>query len=246
MSILRSRAASLALLFCAAALVALGGSIRAEKGADELRIFSGEPRLIIVHGYSTSRRWPDLLQEKLDRHFDGKRVIEVKKVLRGGTPIAKWIDVAEGKALPPWKDVREAIESGDGRPVIVLAQQSLQWAFGKRGEGIRNARDADRIRRGADVLKTYARLLLEDGADHVFIATHIYKKPMEPEIGNERLALDEFLRRKMPGVHRGPDVWKATKKRHPDAFARDGVHPSELGSKIMAERWFEALLEHDG
>ena len=65
---------------------------------------------------------------------------------------------------------------------------------------------------GADVLEKYVRLLRKDGADLVFVAMHIYKHPMEPQIGNERYALDELMQRNIPGVQRGPDVWTPTLK----------------------------------
>ena len=69
---------------------------------------------------------------------------------------------------------------------------------------------------------------------------------MEPEIGNERLALAEFLKRSKPNVHTGPDVWEPTKKLFPKAFARDLVHPNSIGAEVMAQKWFETLLKHDG
>ena len=84
------------------------------------------------------------------------------------------------------------------------------------------------------------------GLEQVHIAMHIYKHPMEPEIGNERLALAELLKRKIPGIVAGPDLWTPTKQRHPDVFASDGVHPNALGAEIMAQKWFETLLEYDG
>ncbi|MBW3599335.1 MAG: hypothetical protein KY475_18960, partial [Planctomycetes bacterium] len=68
----------------------------------------------------------------------------------------------------------------------------------------------------------------------------------EPEIGNERLALAEFLKGEDPHVHAGPDVWTPTKRHYPQAFARDRLHPGPLGNEIMAQLWFEALLKHDG
>jgi len=71
------------------------------------------------------------------------------------------------------------------RPVVVLAQQSLQWVYGERTVGIRNKGDGERIRFGATAIKRYADLILDDGAADVIIAMHIYKQGMEPEIGNE-------------------------------------------------------------
>ncbi|MHC4401561.1 MAG: hypothetical protein ACYTG0_17965 [Planctomycetota bacterium] len=204
------------------------------------------PKVFVVNGYSTSFQWPRILQRKLDRYF-GRRVIEVKSATKGGTPIAKWMDAQTGEPLKPWTDVlRPALKAADKRPRIVLAQQSLQWAFGERSEGIRTSDDRQRVEQGADVIQRYAELALKDGAQQVFIAMHIYKHPMEPEIGNERLAIAELLKRKTAGVHAGPDVWEPTKKLYPKAFARDLVHPNSIGAEVMAQKWFEALLEHDG
>ena len=138
------------------------------------RILDETPKLLVVNGYSTSFQWPRILQRKLDRHF-GRRVIEVKSATKGGTPIAKWMDVETGQALGPWTDVlRPALAPTDEGPRIVLAQQSLQWVFGNRGDGIRNSDDSLRIQQGADVLQKYAEGLLKDGARQVFIAMHIY------------------------------------------------------------------------
>ena len=174
-------------------------------------------------------------------------MIEVRKATKGGTPIAKWMNVDTGQPLTPWRQIVEpALKTKADRPAILLAQQSLQWAFGDRTEGIRNSRDEQRIEQGADVLEKFARLALGDGADEVFIAMHIYKHPMEPEIGNERLALSEVLKRGIPHLHAGPDVWEPTRKHYPKAFAADRLHPNSIGAEIMANLWFETLLKHDG
>ena len=215
--------------------------------AKKLKIFDNEPKVIVVNGYSTSFQWPDLLQRKLDRCTDGKRVLEVKPATRGGTPIAKWIDVKTGEPLNPWlTKLRPILREAEDKPTIILAQQSLQWVFGERGEGIRDADDDRRIRQGTDALEKYVRLLKKDGADLVFVAMHIYKHEMEPEIGNERYALDGLMRLNIPGVARGPDVWTPTKKLYPKAFAKDRKHPNRLGAEVMAQRWFETLLKYDG
>jgi acetyl esterase/lipase len=226
---------------------ALSAAYSSTQAHRDFKILDDTSKTIIVNGYSTSFRWPQLLQTKLDRYFDGKRLLQVKQATKGGTPIAKWIDVNTGEPLQPWLTVlRPRLQEDKGKPVIVLAQQSLQWVFGDRREGIRNAEDKERIQQGADALEKYVKLLKEDGADVVFVAMHIYKHPMEPEIGNERHALDELMRRKIPGVQRGPDVWTPTKQVYPRAFATDGVHPNALGAEVMAQKWFETLLKHDG
>lgn len=234
------------ILFAVLSIAVWTASPATAEDASHLKIFNGEPRLFVVNGYSTSYQWPRILQRKLDRYFDGNRIIEVEPATKGGTPIAKWMDVNTGERLQPWEEILQpALQKSDNRPVVVLAQQSLQWVFGDRRQGIRNAQDQERISFGASVLQKYAQGLLDDEADHVFIAMHIYKTGMEPEIGNERLALARFLENGLENVHGGPDVWIPTKARWPEAFARDKVHPNSLGAEIMAHYWFETLLAHD-
>ncbi|MFQ6036700.1 MAG: alpha/beta hydrolase fold domain-containing protein [Sedimentisphaerales bacterium] len=217
---------------------------------DKIKIFDGQPQVIMVHGYSTSFRWPNILQRKLDRYFDSKSAehsLQVKRATKGGTPIAKWINVKTGEPLKPWLTIlRPSLQDSADKPIIVLAQQSLQWVFGQRSEGIRSPNDRQRIQQGADALAKYVGLLKDDGADLVFVAMHIYKHPIEPQIGNERYALDELMQLNIPGVERGPDVWTPTKKLYPRAFAKDLKHPNAIGDELMAQKWFETLLKYDG
>jgi len=233
-----------------AVMLLLSSSVRStgtEDPRDTISIFSGEPRLIIVNGYSTSFHWWAFLQRKIDRYMPGERVVEVRPATRGGTPVARWMDVKTGEPREPWVQIlRPALKEKGDRPAVVLCQQSLQWVFGEPREGVRNADDTERIKQGADALERYVRLLQTDGADVVFVAMHIYKRPMEPEIGNERLALAELMTRDIPNVHAGPDVWEPTSKQHPGAFAGDGLHPNSIGAEIMAQMWFETLFKHDG
>ena len=217
-----------------------------DAASEELTIFSGQPRLIIVTGYSTSFHWWAFFQRKIDRHAAGERVIEVRPATKGGAPVARWIDVRTGEPLAPWTQIiRPALRRKGGRPAIVLAQQSLQWAFGERSAGITGEDDTERIAQGADALQKYVELLLKDGADVVLLAMHIYKRPMEPRIGNERLALAELMTRTIPRLHAGPDVWEPTRQQYPGAFAQDKLHPNSIGAEIMAQMWFETLLKHD-
>ena len=144
-------------------------------GQKKLRIFDGHPKVIVVNGYSTSYKWPQLLQRKLNRYTAPKQVIEVELAVRGGTGIAELIDVKTGRPREPWfRFVRPPLQKHAGQTIIVLAQQSLQQIFGERPQGIRGPNDAERITLGADALETYVRLLKADGADLVFVATHIY------------------------------------------------------------------------
>ena len=207
-------------------------------------IFDGVPKRIVVNGYSTSFKWPALLQRKLDRFLGNAAYIEVVSAVRKGTPIARWMDLESGRPSPAWQRLlKPALDTE--QPVLVLAQQSLQWAFGKRGAGIRGHDDRERIAFGADVLALFSRKLLEGGADRVFVATHVYKHSMEPEIGNERFALKKLERRELPKVHVGPDLWEPTRQHYPGAFRRDGVHPNRAGAEMMAQLWFETLSQHD-
>ena len=206
--------------------------------------------MLIAHGYSTSAHWWAFLQHKIDRYMGGpdKRVVEVRLVNKGGTPIAKWMNVETGEPSRTWKQMfTPAIQAEKGkRPVIVLAQQSLQGVYGERTAGIRNKKDRERIERGADVIEQYGKRIVDDGAAAAIIAMHIYKITMEPEIGNERLALAELMRRSPSGIFAGPDVWTPTSRQHPLAFDTDRVHPNYIGAEIMAHYWFKSLLEREG
>ncbi len=44
------------------------------------------------------------------------------------------------------------------------------------------------------------------GLEQVVIAMHIYKKPVEPEVGNERIALARLLKRGHDFISAGPDL----------------------------------------
>jgi hypothetical protein len=233
-------------LAVAAWLAAFLQPLLAAEPGQSTKLLDGTAKVFVVNGYSTSRQWPQILQRKLDRYFDGKRVIEVRSAIKGGTPIARWINVETAEPLPSWRRIiKPALQRRDDRATVVLAQQSLQWAYGERFEGVRGPDDQQRVKQGADVLRRYAKALLDDGADQVFIAMHVYEHHKEPVIGNERLALAELMKRKMLNVHAGPDVWTATKEHYPMAFAGDRRHPNEIGAEIMAQKWFETLLRRD-
>ncbi|MCA9046652.1 MAG: hypothetical protein KDA69_20150, partial [Planctomycetaceae bacterium] len=221
-------------------------SASAEAPQPALDLFDGTPRTVVVNGYSTSFHWPNILQRKLNRYFEGQRVIEVKSATQGGTPIAKWMNVETGEPLTPWTNKLRPLLQQKQQPTVVLAQQSLQWVYGDRASGIRSPKDAERIQQGANALQKYTSLLLADGADAVVVSIHIYKKPMEPVVGNERLALAEFLMNQPPHVFAGPDVWEPTSKVWPQAFQADQQHPNGMGAEIMAHYWFATLLQLGG
>ena len=216
------------------------------------KVLDGKPKAFVVCGYSTSFQWPDMLQAKLDRLSDGKRVYTVHNAAVGGSPVARWIDVETGAPRRPYQQMlRRFFEAKDQKPAVALCQQSLQ--FVARGDGqptprkgpVNGPNDKLGIKIGAAVFGKLAARLHQDGCGVVFIAAHIYKKPMEPQIGNERLALQALVNQQLAYVRPGPDVWVPTKNGYPDLFARDLLHPNEKGAAVMAQLWFEALLKHD-
>ncbi len=243
-------------LLCSATVFAVDPATEAK--SKSLKIFSGEPQLLIVNGYSTSQHWWAFLQRKIDRRAGGpdNRVVEVQLCNKGGTPISGWMNVNTGERSTAWTHMlAPMIQAEKGkRNVVVLCQQSLQGVYRVKGaggqrsraEGIRSTNDSERIKRGAEVIKLYATNLLDDGAAGVIVAMHIYKKSMEPEIGNERLALSELMTREPARIFAGPDVWTPTSKQYPTAFDTDKRHPNFIGAEIMAHHWFKSMLEREG
>lgn len=211
-------------------------------------LFSGERRLFVANGYSTTRNWPDILQRKLNRYHGGQEIIEVVNTYESGTPIAKWLDLDAGERDSKWKKtLQPVLESETVYPVILLAQQSLQWVFSDdRLEGIEDENDLTRIEMGADAIEMYVNFAKEDGADLVFMAMHIYKWDVEPQIGNEKYGLEAALGRGLSDFYAGPDVWTPTRDNFPLAFSQDWHHPNDIGDEIMAHFWFARLLQFDG
>lgn len=203
--------------------------------------------MFVANGYSTTRNWPAVLQRKVNKYYEGREVIEVINTYESGTPIAKWVDVNTGERLNKWrKTLQPALEKEQNYPVILLAQQSLQWVYSEdRNEGVRDANDTERINQGADAISLYNRLAQEDGADMVFMATHIYKKVQEPSIENEKYALQEALSRNLDNFYAGPDVWTPTFEHFDVAYGRDEIHPGPVGDEIIAQFWFAKLLAFD-
>ena len=157
------------------------------------------------------------------------------------------MDPDSGQRLETWREViTPSLENREGRPAVVLAQESLQGVFGDPREGIRGPDDKERIAKGKSVLARFAENLREDGADEVVLATHIYKHPLEPVIGHERFALSALLAEEREGITEGPDVWTPTRDHYPKAYDTDGLHPGYIGAEIMAHYWFEALFRRDG
>lgn len=241
-------------------LLGLVGSVPVERpeAAEGSRLFDGREKTFVFVGYSTSYRWPNILEHKMNREYDDKIVYHLVNAAAGGAPVGTWI------AEPGTRDYERSYlrmlmdwflpleNRGDlkgrrrfpnvPRPTIAVLQQSLQIT----SPIIQGPDDAANIRAGADAMEKLARSLHADGVELVFFTTHIYKYTHEPQVEHEKYALAELLRRDLPYVWPGPDVWKPTKERWPEVFTQpDQVHLNKLGDSFDAELWYEHLVRYD-
>ena len=215
-------------------------------------LLDGREKSFVVVGYSTSFAWPEMLQEMLNEHADGRHIYHVLNAVVGGSPVEPWIaepgseayEKTVGAMLRDYFGPNARLRRGAAEPTVALCQQSLQLTRSRLGP-IASAADVEGIRIGADALEKLATRLHEHGVDAVYVAMHIYKKGYEPQVGNERFALQELLSRGHDFVFAGPDVWSLTVGQHPGAFTEDGLHPNERGMKIMAEGWYRTMAGAD-
>lgn len=220
--------------------------------ASESSALDGKEKSIVVVGYSTSYVWPKMLQDMLDAHTEGVRRYHVLNAVIGGAPVAHWAaDYGTKEYKRTMQAMQEDFFGEDARlrgdapdPAaggsVVIAQQSLQLTRDDRGP-VKTEYDMVGAEMGADEMEKMAFRLYGLGVERVYIAMHIYKKPVEPEVGNERVALNRLLSRGLKFVYPGPDLWSATYDCFPDCFIEDELHPNDLGYKIMAEQWYRTL-----
>lgn len=240
---------SAGLALAAASLVAPAQATEANAAPP---VLDGNERSILIVGYSTSYAWPDMLQDMLDEHSGGTRLYHVLNAVVGGAPVESWI------AKPGTRDYERTVGAmkkdffgekprlrGEApAPAIALCQQSLQLTLDERGP-VKTEHDMVGAERGADALETMSLNLRELGIRQVWIAMHIYKEPVEPEVGNERIALRRLLARGHDFLHAGPDLWSVTHDCFPGCFIDDRLHPNELGMKLMAEQWYRTIAGDD-
>lgn len=215
-------------------------------------LLDGREKSFLITGYSTSYAWPEMLQEMLDQHSDGERKYHVLNAVVGGSPVERWIaepgteiyGKVYGAMLRDFINPGARLRGDAPLPTVALCQQSLQFTRTQRGP-IASADDAEGIKIGADAMEKLASRLHGDGIDRVYYGMHIYKEPVEPEVGNERIALAALLKRNHSYIFEGPDVWTPTHDLHPKGFSDDGMHPDELGMKIMAEGWYRTVAGDD-
>ena len=137
------------------------------------------------------------------------------------------------------------------KPTVALLQQSTQMVKvhpGERGRRdlavVLGPDDEENIKRGADVWEKLARKLHDDGIRWVIIGPHVYKFALEPQIHNERYALDELMSRGIPFILRGPNTWASTMLVWPEDFAKDGVHPDPRAAGLMCDEWARVIRAH--
>ena len=218
---------------------------------DATPLLDGTEKSIVLVGYSTSYAWPAMLQEMLDEHAGGERVYHVLNAVIGGSPVGRWIaapDSADyqatyGAMVRDFFGPEARLRGDVPPPAVAMLQQSLQRTPTPetRLGPVETVDDKAGIEIGADALEKLVTQLRDDGIERIYIAMHIYKEGFEPEVGNERFALDALLQRGHDFVFEGPDVWSPTIREHPEAFTEDRLHPNERGAKIMAAAWYRSL-----
>lgn len=222
------------------------------------KLFDGEEKTFVFVGYSTSYRWPNILELMMNRELEDQIVYHVMNAAAGGAPVGTWIaerstedwQRSYGRMLRDWFLPLQSRPHMEGRrrfgniprPTIALVQQSLQ----RTSPIIQGPDDSENIEKGADAMQELVEALHGDGVELVFITTHIYKYTHEPQVEHEKYALDALLKRGLPYVWPGPELWRATKARWPDVFTQpDQVHLNEKGDALDARLWYEHLLRYD-
>jgi len=238
-----------------AVAAATGVSVALRPTVAATPLLDGTEKSIVLIGYSTSYAWPVMLQEMLDEHAGGQRTYHLLNAVIGGSPMGRWIappdsedyQATYGAMLRDFFGPDARLRGDLPAPTAAMLQQSLQRTPTPETRlGPVTAVDDKRgIEIGADALEKIAFQLLEDGIERVHIGMHIYKVGYEPEVGNERFALEALMQRGHDFIFEGPDVWSLTIREHPAAFTEDGLHPNELGAKIMAAAWYRALAGDD-
>ena len=55
------------------------------------KLFDGEEKAFVFVGYSTSYRWPNILEHKINRQFEDAIVNHVMNAASGGAPMGTWV-----------------------------------------------------------------------------------------------------------------------------------------------------------
>lgn len=213
-------------------------------------ILDGQEKTFLVTGYSTSHRpnrrpWPTIFGEMLDAHAGNGSTYHVVSHTVSGTPIAKWMgtcgaggDVAD--ALANYVNPGNRLEQGVPAASIMLAQQSLQWAFGNcqdRFISIESASDTQKIQQGVNAIQEYMNAFFDGGIAEVYMATHIFKEGYPTNLCGERYALEEALG-SLDNFYPGPELCEITGSLFPEGYHSDRVHPDNEVANAMALYWY--------
>lgn len=240
-------------LFITAFTACITGSVLGEG-----KLFDGEEKTLVFVGYSTSYRWPNILEHKINKAFDDEVVYHVMNAASGGAPVGTWVaeessedwQRSYGRMLRDWFLPIASRPNMEGRmrfgnipkPTVALVQQSLQ----RTCPIIQGPDDRANIVACADEMQKLVEALHRDGLELIFFATHIYKFTHEPQVEHEKYALDELLKRDLPYVWPGPELWRASKDRWPEIFTQpDQVHLNKLGDTLDAQRWYDLLMRYE-
>ena len=213
-------------------------------------ILNGEEKTFLVTGYSTSHRpnrraWPMIFGEMLDAHAGNNSTYHVVSHTVSGTPIAKWMgtcgaggDVED--ALASYVNPGSRLDNGIPPATIMLAQQSLQWAFGNcqdRFISIESANDTEKIQQGVVAIQEYMNAFFDGGVQEVYMATHIFKENYPTNLCGERFALAEALGT-LDNFYPGPELCEMTGGLFPEGYQADRVHPGPEVASAMALYWY--------
>jgi hypothetical protein len=213
----------------------------AERGSAYLR---GTPHAFVALGDASSFVWPSLLGELLVTHRPGRAPY---RVLNEAKADGKGVGTAEG-GIGAWSapatlaalahDLEFDAPAREERTALCLV--SLRGVGDERGP-VKSENDMLGAEMGADALERLALELHAHGFGRVVFATPIFAAGDEPERALERVALERLLARGHEFVAVGPDLYRATRRYHPDAYLPDGRALNEFGHKLVAEEWYRWL-----
>lgn len=230
-------------------------------------VLDGNRKTFLVNGFSTSGfpfpedAWPAVLQRMLDDHTGvtdpSQRIYHVFVHAVGRSPIPMWSiqqgDLACGDesliqdSLEWYVNPGSKLENNAPPATIVLAQQSLQWAFdcADRWVGIQGPDDLERIEHGYEEIEYFARQFFAGGIQTMYLTTHIYQRhDMAVPLYNEREALELALDR-IEALRPGPDMWDAAKPLWPEGYWSDQRHPDKPLATMMGIYWYLVLAGAD-
>lgn len=218
-------------------LVPASASQQAHSQSEFLR---ARPATFVVVGDASSFAWPALLQDLLDVHAGKDGLYRVEN-----GALATGLVRAEGTEATPFGALAQASltalehEEVEG-PRTALCLVSLRGICDERGP-VKSENDMVGAEMGADALERLAVALHESGVERVVFATPLFVEGATPELGLERVAIERLLARGHAFVEAGPDLFSASRRYFPDAYAEDQVHPNEFGTKLLAEEWYRWL-----